>query len=82
MELHVCIVLIIFTLSIILMGLKMNLEKPIKIIVDDFINNRKSDMTWQTYWKQNYSKFDTNLDNIFKEPEKKNYLKPLTFDGI
>lgn len=82
MELHVCIVLIIFALSIILMGLKMNLEKPIKITLDNFKNNKKPNITWQKYWKNNYSKFDDNLENIFKEPEKKTYLKPLTFDGI
>ena len=37
--------------------------------IDEQIKIKQQPIGWKTFWRKNYSTFDDNLNNVFREPE-------------
>lgn len=65
------------------------IKKPPKTItkkqlfnIDEQIKIKQQPIGWKTFWRKNYSTFDDNLNNVFKEPEYTPFKNKLMYDTV
>ena len=50
--------------------------------IDSEIAANNNSLGWKSFWRKNYSKYDDNLNNIYKNPEYTPFKQKLLYDGI
>jgi hypothetical protein len=50
--------------------------------IDTQIIDNSANLGWKKFWRENYSKQDSNLDEVFKPSDYSHRIKPLLYDGI
>jgi len=50
--------------------------------IDSEIDANKNHLGWKSFWRKHYSKYDNNLNNIYKNPEYTPFKQKLLYDGI
>ena len=93
---HTSIILIIFIMVICLLGLGLkedfiiNTEKYknyknniTKFNIDTQIKNNRQHLGWKAFWRENFSKWDNNIEKIFtNKPFSKCENLKLRYDGV
>ncbi len=57
-------------------------QKKILFNIDEQIKTKPQPIGWKTFWRKNYSSFDKNLNNVFKEPEYTPFKNKLMYDTV
>lgn len=50
--------------------------------IDEYIKIKNQPIGWKTFWRKNYSSFDNNLNNVFREPEYTPFKNKLMYDTV
>ena len=96
---HITTLLIILVLSVTFIGVTLkedftpgymyvpvkNTATPLSKIfnIDNMKHSQGNNLGWKSYWRENFSKFSDNLENIYTDkPFKFNPKQRLLFDGV
>jgi hypothetical protein len=95
---HTSVILIIFIVTICLLGLGLKEDfiilnkeefynhtlKPVpKFNIDEQIKTNKEHLGWKSFWRENYSKLGSNIEKIFvNKPFSKCKDTQLKYDGV
>lgn len=50
--------------------------------IDNEIDRTPGRLGWKSFWRNNYSTYDDNLEKVFKDPEHTPFKTPLLYDGV